>query len=131
MVSIDGIANSNQVNSNVTFEQHKTQTEQALLDFNLDRQTKNTVVQYSWQLLQLANRHSIQRATDPPDFFLLMIARHSSTKPDYGWPIVGIQQRLVRIDGTHSSMMDDQRSGKLVGQLFQEIFCRAKTLKKP
>lgn len=130
LTSIDGIANSNQVNTRVTFEQHREQTEQSLSSFELDPQTRQTLVKNSWQLLQLANKHSIG-ALDRPRFhlFLLMIARQSNTT-ELGWANVGIQQRWLRLDGSHSSMMDRHRSGWLVERLFHEID-RAKTLKKP
>jgi hypothetical protein len=81
LISLDGIANSNQVNGKVTFDEHREQTELSLIDFNFDKKTQQTLVQHSWHLLQLSVQHSLTQAHwSELDLFLLLIARESPTK---------------------------------------------------
>jgi thioesterase domain-containing protein len=126
---LDGIGNSNLVNSDVTFDAHKEQTEQSLIDFDLDEETRKEMVLNSWHLLNLSIKHSISTIDLPQlDLFLLMIARQTTTK-DYGWPKQRGMYRLLKVDGDHLSMMNEERSTSLVRRVIEEI-CRAKNSKR-
>ncbi|CAD5210970.1 unnamed protein product [Bursaphelenchus okinawaensis] len=114
LISLDGIANSGEVNREFTFEEHQRQMVSTMKRFGIDGDVE--LVDKSWRLLQLAvnyniitsdeNTHRILTSAETsPNFTDFHLVR--TERKDYGWPFMSnIRYHIRTLPTSHSALLE-------------------------